>query len=61
MCIGCIGEVAAGLGSEFAEFAQKSLSIGVEALNDEEEEVQSNAAFTVGVIIEKSGFPDIER
>ncbi|CAG8674754.1 3854_t:CDS:10, partial [Acaulospora morrowiae] len=50
MAIGCLGESTVGLKSGITEFTQQLLPIYLKALEDEEEEVRSNAAYAVGLL-----------
>lgn len=51
MAIGCIAEVAAGLGQGVDPFAQSMLDVFMRALQDVDDEVRSNAAFGAGHVI----------
>ncbi|CAG8515602.1 454_t:CDS:10 [Diversispora eburnea] len=50
MAIGCLGESTAGLKSGISEFTEQLLPLYLKALNDEEEEVRSNAAYAIGLL-----------
>ncbi|KAJ3012062.1 hypothetical protein HKX48_006511 [Thoreauomyces humboldtii] len=54
MAIGVIAECAFGLKNGVTPFTNDMLAISIRALADEEEEVRSNAAYAVGVLIENS-------
>ncbi|KAF9362300.1 hypothetical protein BGX34_006440 [Mortierella sp. NVP85] len=54
MAIGCLGETAAGLLGGVTEFTEVIFPIALKALADEEAEVRSNAAYTVGVLCQNT-------
>ncbi|KAF9954163.1 hypothetical protein BGZ65_004210 [Modicella reniformis] len=54
MAIGCLGEIANGMGSSVTEFTEQLLTLFVKALGDEEDEVCSNAAFAIGALCQNT-------
>lgn len=54
MAIGCLGEIAAGLSSGVDKFKEDMLRTFGKALKDEDEEVRSNAAFGIGMVVQGS-------
>lgn len=54
MAIGCLGETAAGLLGGVTEFTETIFPIALKGLVDEEAEVRSNAAYTVGVLCQNT-------
>lgn len=54
MAIGVIGEISGGLGSDIMPFTEELLQFALAALNDEDDEVKSNAAFAIGMICKSS-------
>lgn len=54
MAIGVLAECAFGLKKGVTPFTNDMLQIIIRALSDEEEEVRSNAAYAIGVLVENS-------
>ncbi|KAG0362610.1 hypothetical protein BGZ54_008572 [Gamsiella multidivaricata] len=54
MAIGCLGEIAAGMLSGVTEFTEVIFPIAVKGLSDEEAEVRSNAAYTIGALCQNT-------
>lgn len=51
MAIGCLGEVIAGMKGGITPFTQTLYPIITTALSDPEDEVRSNAAYSIGVLV----------
>ncbi|KAF9336466.1 hypothetical protein BG006_008593 [Podila minutissima] len=54
MAVGSLGEVAAGMGAAVTEFTETLFPIFVKGLNDEEDEVRSNAAYAIGSLCQNT-------
>ncbi|KAF8976841.1 hypothetical protein BGZ46_007906, partial [Entomortierella lignicola] len=54
MAIGCLGEIAAGMLGGVTEFTEVIFPIALKGLSDEEPEVRSNAAYTVGALCQNT-------
>ncbi|KAF9918661.1 hypothetical protein BX616_006907 [Lobosporangium transversale] len=54
MAIGCLGEIAAGMLGGITEFTEVIFPIALKGLSDEEPEVRSNAAYTVGALCQNT-------
>ncbi|KAF9933551.1 hypothetical protein FBU30_005193 [Linnemannia zychae] len=54
MAIGCLGEIAAGMLSGVTGFTETIFPIALKGLSDEEPEVRSNAAYTVGALCQNT-------
>ncbi|KAF9109142.1 hypothetical protein BGX27_007951 [Mortierella sp. AM989] len=54
MAIGCLGEIAAGMLGGITEFTEVIFPIALKGLSDEEAEVRSNAAYTVGALCQNT-------
>ncbi|KAG0370011.1 hypothetical protein BGZ54_008094 [Gamsiella multidivaricata] len=54
MSIGCLGEIANGMGNGITEFSEQLFPLFVKSLSDEEEEVRSNAAFAIGALCQNT-------
>jgi len=52
--IGCLAEIIAGMKAAITPFTQPLLELFYHALSDPDAEVQSNAAFAVGMLVESS-------
>ncbi|CAG8690182.1 1184_t:CDS:10, partial [Ambispora leptoticha] len=50
MAIGCLGECVLGLKSAVTEFTEQLLTLFMKALADEDDEVRSNAAYSIGLL-----------
>lgn len=53
--IGCLAEIIAGMKSAVTPYTEPLMELFYKALSDPEPEVQSNACFAVGLLIEHSG------
>ncbi|KAL4066077.1 ARM repeat-containing protein [Scleroderma citrinum] len=53
--IGCLAEIIAGMKSAVTPYTEPLMELFYKALSDSEAEVQSNACFAVGLLIEHSG------
>jgi hypothetical protein len=54
MAIGCLGEIAAGMLGGVTQFTDLIFPIAMKGLSDEEPEVRSNAAYTVGALCQNT-------
>ncbi|KAF9580196.1 hypothetical protein BGW38_003260 [Lunasporangiospora selenospora] len=54
MAIGSLGDISSGMGAGVTEFTETIYPMLLKALGDKEEEVRSNAAFSVGVLVQNS-------
>ncbi|KAF9423604.1 hypothetical protein BGZ94_008252 [Podila epigama] len=54
MAVGCLGEVAKFLKEGVTEFTEQLFTLFVKALGDEEDEVRSNAAFAIGILVQNT-------
>ncbi|KAF9953080.1 hypothetical protein BGZ72_005712 [Mortierella alpina] len=54
MAIGCLGEIAAGMLGGVTEFTETIFPIALKGLADEEPEVRSNAAYTIGALCQNT-------
>ncbi|KAG0289691.1 hypothetical protein BGZ96_006793 [Linnemannia gamsii] len=54
MAIGCLGEIAAGMLGGVTQFTDIIFPIALKGLSDEEPEVRSNAAYTVGALCQNT-------
>lgn len=54
MAIGCLGEIAAGMLGGVTEFTETIFPIALKGLSDEEPEVRSNAAYTIGALCQNT-------
>ncbi|KAF9345873.1 hypothetical protein BGX26_002644 [Mortierella sp. AD094] len=54
MAIGCLGEISAGMLGGVTEFTEVIFPIALKGLSDEEAEVRSNAAYTVGALCQNT-------
>ncbi|GJJ76968.1 importin-4 [Entomortierella parvispora] len=52
MSMGCLGEITTAIESHITEFTDLILPLAQKALGDHDDEVRSNAAFTLGVLCE---------